>query len=850
MTTTATSGIPVGAAEVPVVHDIRSIDPLDLARFGGKAAGLARMHGLGLPVPPAFVIDTAACRRYLELKDLPAELVTEVDAAIADLERRTGKSFGRGDRAGGTPLLVSVRSGAQISMPGMMDTVLDLGLDRSSVLALAEASGDPAFAVDSWARFWSMYSDIVLDVDPGWLGEQIAPQRESAARSLTAETAAGFEDAVLQALYVEGQQPPTDPRRQLMAAIRAVFESWDSRRARLYREHHSISHELGTAVTVQAMVFGNLGAPAGSGVAFTRDPKTGARELFGEYLAGGQGEEVVAGTRTPERLDAPTEEWRPLVAELSSFGDRLEAEYRDALDIEFTAEAGALYLLQVRPAKRTASAAVHIAVDLVREGVIDDAEALRRVSVEQIKRLVAPEFDQHELAVARDEGRVLTIGVPASPGHGSGRAVLDSDRAGVLAANGDPVILIRPTTSPQDLRGMLVAQAVVTAKGGATSHAAVVSRALDKPCVVGCGQLEVRPEDGVFVIDGREFAEGTELSVDGATGEVLSGIVARSVPHRNLESLNELLDGADRRSGCQVWSRVSSAAAVDFSRQTGSRGIGIVSLTDLLVSTGGIQDLLAAIAAYGTNSDAPAAQVEDVVERISVDALRPLLAAGLGVPVHVRVPTMTSPRARSWIHEWTALAPHLLVPLGPRRLLGAYIRAITSAAETTGHDDTTLLIGGITDANELTAFADMLGANSPVAAGAVLQNPVVLHHPDRLTVGGHCLWVDLAELVRTSCGRPEELLYLTGDLTDAAAATAADPAHVVQLPALITDQLGALVAASAGRSGLGVEVAGHANPTFTKALYALGVRRFTSTAGQAEELRLALGQLADREDQR
>ena len=291
--------------------------------------------------------------------------------------------------------------------------------------------------------------------------------------------------------------------------------------------------------------------------------------------------------------------------------------------------------------------------------------------------------------------------------------------------------------------------------------------------------------------------------------------------HRNLESLNDLLDRADRRSGCQVWSRVGSAAAVDFSRQTGSRGIGIVSLTDLLVSTGGIQELLAAIAAYGTNADAPAELVEEVVERISLDALRPLLTASLGVPVHVRVPTMTSPRARSWIHEWTALAPHLLVPLD---LAGCWTPTSGPSRrppKSTGHDDTTLLIGGITDATELSAFADMLGPGSPVAAGAVLQNPVVLHHPDRLTVGGHSLWVDLAELVRTSCGRPEELLYLTGNLAETAdPSVVADPPDL-RLPELITDQLGALVAATAGRSELGVEVAGHANPTFTGALYDL-----------------------------
>jgi pyruvate,orthophosphate dikinase len=841
--------------EQDLVHDVRAIDPLDVARFGGKAAGLARMHRLGLPVPPAFVIDTRACARYQSLGAIPADLQSAVDAALDHLQLRTGKRFA-GNRSGGppgggsgTPLLVSVRSGAQISMPGMMDTVLNLGLDRNSVLELAAASADPAFAVATWAKFWSMFADIVLDVDPEWLTEQTARQRDSASASLSERSAGELEAAILRALEEEGRPAPTDPRAQLTAAISAVFASWDSRRATLYREHHGIPHDLGTAVTVQAMVFGNLGAPAGSGVAFTRDPKTGDRELFGEYLPGGQGEDVVAGTRTPVSLTDPTADWLPLVSELHSFGDRLEAEYADALDIEFTAEAGRLYLLQVRPAKRTAAAAVHIAVDLMRENVIDGAEALRRVSVEQIKHLVAPEFDEDELALARQQGRVLTVGIPASPGHGSGRAVLDADRAGVMAAAGDQVILLRPTTSPQDLRGMLAAQAVVTARGGATSHAAVVSRALDKPCVVGCEHLQVRPDERVFVIDGREFAEGQEISVDGSTGEVLAGIVSRSVPHRNLSSLTELLDRADARSGCRVWSKVVNPAGAAFPVETGSPGLAIVSLTDLLVSSGGVADLIGAIGAYSAAPDAPAADVEDVVERIGYQALQPLLTASVGLPVHVRVPTMTSPRARSWIHEWTALAPHLLVPLGPARLLTAYIRAITAAARDTGHQHATLLIGGITDAAELTAFAEMVGTDAPVRVGAVLQNPVVLHHPDALVRAGHDLWVDLAELVRTACGRPDELLYLTGDLATSPAGSAA-PAGAV-LPALIADQLAGLVgAAAAAGSGtaVGVEVAGHANPALTAALFGLGIRRFTSTAGQAEELRLALGQLADRED--
>lgn len=832
-------------ADRRLVHDIREIDPTGLARFGGKAAGLARMHGLGLPVPPAFVIDTEACRQFQHRGGLPPEVDRDIDAALAELERRTGKRFAARDagRGAALPLLVSVRSGAQISMPGMMDTVLNLGLDSRSVLTLADASGDARFAVDTWARFWAMYSDIVLDVDPGWLAQETAASRRSAAADLTPVSAAAFEAAVIDTLAQEGHQVGIEPRHQLTAAIHAVFRSWDSRRARLYREHHGISHDLGTAVTVQAMVFGNLGAPAGSGVAFTRDPKTGARELFGEYLSGGQGEDVVAGTRTPTELRHPSEDWIPLIGELGSFGDLLETDYRDALDIEFTAEAGTLYLLQVRPAKRTAAAAVHIAVDLLEEGVIDVREALNRVTVEQVKRLVAPEFDERELDAARSDGRLLTIGIAASPGHGSGRAVLDADRAGVLSADGTDVVLLRPTTSPQDLRGMLAAQAVVTARGGATSHAAVVSRALDKPCVVGCEDLVVRPDERTFSLNGRELAEGDEVSVDGSTGEVLAGIIPRSVPHRNIASLTTLLELADQVSGCAVWSRATGAGVAQADGLEQSPGVAIVSLTDLLVSTGGIGELITAIESYSASADAPAKDIEEVVERITYDAVRPLLESVGDRPVHLRVPTMTSPRARRWIHEWTSLAPHLLLPMGPRRLLRSYLAAVGRAARESSQASVSLLLGGITHATELAAFQQMLEPTSPISVGAVVQNPVVLHSPEALADNGGDIWIDLAELVRTSCGRPEELLYLSTEVNGVPA-----PGGVVdtELPGLITDQLSALVAAFGRRPGLGIEVAGHVNPHFTRILFDAGFRRFTSTAGQSHELRLALGQFASK----
>ncbi|HXP58657.1 MAG TPA: pyruvate, phosphate dikinase, partial [Streptosporangiaceae bacterium] len=784
----------------------------------------------GLPVPPAFVIETAACGVYQEHGAIPADLNEAISGAVAALERAAGKSFAG---SGGIPLLVSVRSGAQVSMPGMMDTILNLGLDQHSVRRLASLSGDPRFAVDTWVRFWAMYADIVLGVDPDLLRSQVAEVLGRAAANLDGEHAAELEERIVEVLSREAGPVSTDPAEQLGAAVRAVFDSWDSRRARLYREHHGIPHDLGTAVTVQAMVFGNLGQPAGSGVAFTRDPASGTPELYGEYLAGGQGEDVVAGTRTPVKLADAVPGWRPIVDELRGYGQRLEAEYRDALDIEFTAESGTLYLLQVRPAKRTAAAAVHIAADLVHEGVIPAAEAVRRVDPDQVKRLISPEFDAAALATARAGGRVLTTGVPASPGHGSGQAVLDADRAAQKAAGGEPVVLVRPTTSPQDLRGMLAANAIVTARGGATSHAAVVSRALDKPCVVGCEDLQVQPDEGVLVLDGHRYREGEIISVDGGTGDIILGDVPRSVPTRNLDDLSQLLVWADQQSGAAVWPEATSALPVEVARRTGAAGIAIVPLTDLLHASGGLPALLAAIGRYSADPDSPAGVIEEPVTAAVRAALLPLLKEAAGLAAHVRIPNLSSARARSWIEKWTSLAPHLLHPLGPQRLLAAYAQGAAAAAREAGHDAVTLLIGGITSARELAQFAELAGTG--VATGAVVQNPAVLADPGALAGTGQTLWIDLAELVRTTLGQPEELLYIEEE------AGTASPAER-QLPPLVERLLSELISTGSAFP-VGARLTSNA-VTAATALYELGIRRYASSITQAEQLRLVFGQHA------
>jgi pyruvate,orthophosphate dikinase len=835
-------------SEQRFVHAVTDLDAADTTRFGGKGAGLARMCRLGLPVPPAFVIDTGACRWTRENGGaLPPTLPAEIDAAIAALERGAGRSFAGAD---GVPLLVSVRSGAKVSMPGMMDTILNLGLDRDSVLRLADEAGNPAFAVDSWMRFWAMFADIVLDVDAELLREAVEDARAAAVEKPTAETAAALEAAIVAFLDSEGVSAPLDPREQLEAAVGAVFRSWDSRRAKTYRAHHGIPDDLGTAVVVQVMVFGNLGPSSGSGVAFTRDPKSGESELYGEYLAGGQGEEVVAGTRTPVDLREPSDEWAGLRAELEAHGRTLEREYRDALDIEFTVQDGTLYLLQVRAAKRTAAAAVRVATDLLAEGVIDEATALARVTAEQVRRLVSPEFDAEAVATARANGSLLTTGIGASPGHGSGAAVLDADRAAALAAEGTDVVLVRPTTSPQDLRGMLAATAVLTARGGATSHAAVVSRALDKPCVVGCQELDVRPDERVFVLGGREYPEGTQLSVDGATGSVYAGVLPRSVPERYLAPLATLLDVADRRSEARVWLPVATPAAIADATARGARGIGVVGLTDLLVTTGGVARLVSAITALSKDPDAPSAKVEELVEAEARQVVRAVLEASAGVAVDIRLPVLTSPRARRLIEEWASLAPHLLLPLGARRLLVAFLRAIAAAAAESGHAETTVLIGGVTSAAEIDAFAELAAAHDGIAAGAVLANPTVLFRAEALPRPGRALWVDLHELTRAAHGYPDELLFTISELSGSGAPVGAveGAAPGSSLNPLVRHQLEELISAAAGGGRVGVDMAGASHAGIAPELYRAGFRNFTSASGQAEELRLLLGQGAGTEE--
>jgi pyruvate,orthophosphate dikinase len=448
--------------------------------IGGKAWSLARMRELGLQVPPAFVVTTRACTEYLRQGAEPAELASELAAGIAWLEAQTGRTFGGGSQ----PLLVSVRSGAAISMPGMMDTVLNLGIDDTTEAALAAECGDPAFAKDTHRRFLELYTTIVL--------RGTAPELDRAA------TPAQWREQIATAA---GAMIPATAVEQMQAAVRAVFESWNSRRAKRYRQHNNIPDDIGTAVTVQAMVFGNLDAHSGTGVLFTRNPLDGSPAPYGEYLPRAQGEDVVSGKFTPKPLDEMSKTVPDALAGLLAAARVLEAEHGDVQDIEFTVQHSKLWLLQSRAAKRAAPAALRIAVDLVDEKRIDIATALTRVTGEQLAALMNP-----RLADSDNGGKPpLASGEAACPGVGIGIVVTDSDEAERRAAAGEDVVLARPTTSPEDLHGMIAAKAIITEQGGSTSHAAVVSRSLGRPCVVGCGENSLSQLKGrVVTVCGKE----------------------------------------------------------------------------------------------------------------------------------------------------------------------------------------------------------------------------------------------------------------------------------------------------------------------------------------------------------
>ncbi|MCH7998064.1 MAG: pyruvate, phosphate dikinase [Chloroflexi bacterium] len=546
--------------------------------LGGKGANLADMAQLGLPVPPGFTITTEACRDYYRHdRQLPNGLWDEIRNLVGEVERTLGRPFGSVD----TPLLISVRSGSRYSMPGMMDTILNLGLNDETVEGLARETGDRRFALDSYRRFVQMFAKVALHLDHEPFEEALAEARQRCSATSDAELDEDSVDwAVLRFQEIAGQAGdgsfPSDPWEQLRLAVLAVLDSWNNRRAIAYRRHHNIPDNLGTAVTIQAMVFGNRGWDSGTGVAFSRNPATGERSLYGEYLANAQGEDIVSGARTPKPIEELANDMPKLHWELTAASELLERHHRDLQDIEFTIESGKLYILQTRSAKRTAAAAVKAAVDMADEGMIERSEALCRVPAADLAQLLLPRFQEAAKRQALAEGRLLGRGLNASPGAATGRVVFDADAA-ASAAGSEPTILVRRETSAEDIHGIIAAAAVLTGRGGVTSHAAVVTRGMGKPAVVGCTDLHIDPARRRMSANGIDIDEGDIVSVDGFTGEVFTGAIETVSPNvaANVE-LSQLLAWADevpRRLG--VRANADTPADARQALSLGAEGIGL-----------------------------------------------------------------------------------------------------------------------------------------------------------------------------------------------------------------------------------------------------------------------------------
>ena len=542
------------------------------ALLGGKGANLAEMTNIGLPVPFGFTITTDVCRKYTEDGGVLAdEVISEVWEHIAELEEVMGKKFGDNEN----PLLVSVRSGAPISMPGMMDTILNLGLNDIAVEGLAKKTGNDRFAYDSYRRFMQMFGDVVMEIKKSNFDAVFESQKKKAGVEydvqLTTddlkEVIEGYKEVVRREL---GREFPQDPKDQLLEAIKAVFRSWNNDRAILYRKMYGISDSLGTAVNVQSMVFGNSGNDSGTGVAFTRNPANGENKLFGEFLVNAQGEDVVAGIRTPQPISEMADAFPEVYAQFEKIANTLENHYKDMQDMEFTVEDRKLFMLQTRNGKRTAAAAVKVAVDLVKEGLIDKDTAVMRVEPDQINQLLHPVFDADELKKATP----VTKGLPASPGAATGQIVFSADDAAAFAAEGKKVILVREETSPEDLAGMVAAEGILTARGGMTSHAAVVARGMGKCCVSGCKEITVDEANKTLTVGGKVYTEGDFISLNGTDGNVYTEAIKTLAPELSGD-FGQIMEWADEARTLKVRTNADNprdaAQAVAF----GAEGIGL-----------------------------------------------------------------------------------------------------------------------------------------------------------------------------------------------------------------------------------------------------------------------------------
>ncbi|PTL37147.1 pyruvate, phosphate dikinase [Candidatus Methylomirabilis limnetica] len=539
--------------------------------LGGKGANLHEMTTLKIPVPPGFTISTEACIEYVKRgRRFPPQLWAEIEADITKLERAMGKRFGDPK----DPLLVSVRSGARISMPGMMDTVLNLGLNDKTIQGLVQRSQNPRFAYDSYRRLLQMFGDVVLGIKKiafeGLLSEKKRQKGVTADTALSAEDLMDLVEQFKGVIRREaGREFPQDPKEQLRMAIAAVFESWNNKRAIEYRRIYKVPDNWGTAVNIQSMVFGNLGDNSGTGVAFTRDPSTGEKRLYGEFLLNAQGEDVVAGIRTPRPIVAMKKAWPQVYREFEQICRSLEHHYRDMMDIEFTIEDGKLYMLQCRIGKRTAHAAIKIAVDMAKERLIDQKIAVLRVEPWQLEQLLHPTIDP------KAKVQKIAKGLSASPGAAVGKAVFTAEEAVEAAERHEKVILVRPETSPEDIAGMVAAQGILTARGGLTSHAAVVARGMGKACVVGCSDILVNEEEGYFEVANLTVRRGDLITIDGSTGNVILGEVALRQPEKLTGEFGTLISWADRFRKIGVRTNADTPRDAQVTRQFGGEGIGL-----------------------------------------------------------------------------------------------------------------------------------------------------------------------------------------------------------------------------------------------------------------------------------
>ena len=540
--------------------------------LGGKGANLAEMTNLGLPVPQGFTITTEACTQYYEDgREINDEIKAQIDEYIVKMEEITGKKFGDLEN----PLLVSVRSGARASMPGMMDTILNLGLNEDVVNVIAEKSGNPRWAWDCYRRFIQMYSDVVMEVGKKYFEELI--DKMKADRGVTQDVELTADDLKelanqFKAEYKEkiGTDFPSDPKEQLYGAIKAVFRSWDNPRANVYRRDNDIPYSWGTAVNVQSMAFGNMGDDCGTGVAFTRDPATGNKGLFGEFLTNAQGEDVVAGVRTPMKIAEMEEKFPEAFAQFKDVCEKLENHYRDMQDMEFTVEHGKLYMLQTRNGKRTAQAALKIACDLVDEGMRTEEEAVLMIDPRNLDTLLHPQFDATALKNATPAGK----GLGASPGAACGKVVFSADDAVAWAERGEKVVLVRLETSPEDITGMKAAQGILTVRGGMTSHAAVVARGMGKCCVSGCGDISMDEANKKFTLAGKEYTEGDSISIDGSTGNIYDGIIP-TVDAQIAGEFGRVMAWADKYRRLSVRTNADTPQDAKKARELGAEGIGL-----------------------------------------------------------------------------------------------------------------------------------------------------------------------------------------------------------------------------------------------------------------------------------